>query len=383
MKSITLISQDFYPLHGGIANYLMRIYQNYFFNQQFQAIIPRSIGKYSDYNSLPFKTYRLELDPFNFSSERRQKTNQEILDILHFTNTDITLFGYIRSHSEIGLIYKKQNLHSKWGIFMHGKEAFIDNAIVNENSFSTGSHKGYTKEEALFYKNILQNANYVFCVSQFTKDLLLSQGIQREYIVLYPNIPFIPEENNFNRNNLFRLLSVGRLIKRKGHEKVLKTIPLLLDKIPTLRYNIIGDGPEKENLLKIITNLHLEEQVNLQTNISDLTLQRIYNSSDIFVLPTDFIPPNDIEGFGIVFLEANMCGLPVIGGNTGGVTEAIIDGETGYLIDSKDSVELEERILDLYNNSAKRYLMGKAGRKRVLNQFSETRKNEIKKILSG
>lgn len=371
MKTITLITQDFHPIKGGIASYLMRIYQKYFSDQRFQAIVPRCIGTSSDYSHLPFEVYRLEFEPFDLSSERRQKTNKAMLDILHSTHTDTVLFGYIRSHPEVGLIYKKQKPHSRFGVFMPGKEAFIDTCVGEGNYGHNGSHIGYLPSESLFYRSILGSADYVFCVSKFTKNLLLSQGIQREFVVLYPPVPQTPEKENLRDNNNFQLLSVGRLIKRKGQQRVLEIIPQLLKKIPSLKYNIIGDGPERNNLLKTIADLHLEEQAHLQTNVSDLALQKIYSSSDVFVLPTDFIPPNDVEGLGIVFLEANMYSLPVIGGNTGGVKEAIVDGETGYLIDPRSPVELEERILDLYYNPTKRYIMGEVGRKMVFHQFSE------------
>jgi len=375
-KSITLITQDFYPMRGGIASYLMQLYNKYFSNQKFQVIVAKSIGQESDYSHLPFEVFRTDFSPFELNTSKRKQINQDMIEILHKTNTDIILFGYLRSHPEVGLLYKKYNPRSKFGIFVHAKEAFINNCIVGQNHSKNGSHLGYLKEEAGFYKNILAQANYIFCVSNFTKTLISSQGIDRDFHIIYPPIKIYQTQINANelcknhRSDEFTILSVGRLINRKGQDKVLRSIPGLAKQIPSLRYVIVGDGPNKDIITQEISNLGIEKIVRIYDDVDDNGLHYFYSKADIFVLPTDYIPPNDVEGFGIVFIEANMYEIPVIGGNTGGVSDAIIDGETGYLINPKSSNELESKVLFLYNNPELRNRLGYKGRKRVTSEFN-------------
>ena len=87
-KSVTLITQDFHPMKGGIANYLMQIYRKYFANERFQVIVPNNIGQVTDYQSLPFEVYRTDFFPFEHETPSRRQTNRTVVDILRQTNTD-------------------------------------------------------------------------------------------------------------------------------------------------------------------------------------------------------------------------------------------------------------------------------------------------------
>ena len=381
-KSVTLITQDFHPVKGGIAAYLMQIYRKYFAYEQFQVIVPNNIGQATDYQSLPFSVYRTDFAPFEMDTTSRRQTNRTIVDILRQTDTDIVLIGYLRSHPEAGQDYKRLKPSAQIGIITHAKEAFIDDAIVGETSSSTGKHQGYTQDEARFYKNLLKSADYVFCISQFTKNLLARQGIQARFHILQPSLRistlqdktackialgYAPED--------FVALSVGRLINRKGQQRVLEILPNLQVAVPNIQYDIVGDGPNRTNIQQAIKANGLEERVQLHDKVNDTVLATHYGAADIFVLPTEFIPPNDVEGFGIVFLEAGMHQIPVIGGYSGGVPEAIVDGITGFLIDSNK--DLKDKIEMLIKNKELRLRMGTAGRKRAIDKFNNYPNNHL------
>src|SRR3989344_4385460 len=388
-KRVTLITQDFHPMKGGIASYLMQIYRKYFVNERFQVIVPNNIGQVTDYQSLPFEVYRTDFFPFEHETPSRRQTNRTVVDILRQTNTDIVLFGYLRSHPEAGRDYKKYKSSARTGIITHAKEAFIDNAIVGENSSSTEAHQGYTQDEVPFYKKVLQDTDHIFCISKFTQNVFIRQGIHARFHLLPPSLS-TPELQDKTACKItlgytpddFVVLSVGRLINRKGQSRVLEIFSRLQANMPNLHYTMIGDGPNKIHIKETIGAHNLEEKVHIHDKVEDITLARHYDAADIFVLPTDFIPPNDVEGFGIVFLEAGMHQIPVIGGRTGGVVEAIINERTGYLINPKSRTELEGKMIELYKSSELRERMGKKARRRVINRFNDAPSKALITLLS-
>ncbi|MGV8162446.1 MAG: glycosyltransferase family 4 protein [Candidatus Nanoarchaeia archaeon] len=379
---ITLISQDFYPMKGGIASYLMQTYEKYFSNQNFEVIVPEKIGCDAEYGDLPFKVYREEFYPFELGSENRKRANCRMLNILEKNESDIVLFGYLRSHPEIGELYKEINSKSKFGIFTHAKEVFFDASIVEINHNINKSHKGYLKEELIFYTHILWKADYVFSVSNFTKKLLISQGINRPINVVYPSVKQLSGVKKNNEENI-TILSVGRLIDRKGQCDLVESIARLSVKIPNLNCIIVGEGPNKDKIEDKVKSLKLCDKISLVHDVKREELNKLYRLADIFVLPTRFIPPNDIEGFGIVFIEAGAYSLPVIGGMGGGVDEAIVNGETGFLINSNSFGDLDSKLALLCENASLRRKLGETGRLRAVNEFNMNYSNDLIELFSN
>ena len=168
------------------------------------------------------------------------------------------------------------------------------------------------------------------------------------------------------------LLSVGRLQRRKGHDVVLRALAHLGGVAGGMRYVIVGDGDERSSLEQLASDLGVHRQVVFAGEVSDRELPSYYGAADLFVHPNRD-DRGDIEGFGIVFLEAAAAGLPVIGGNSGGVPEALEDGVTGFLVDGRDAGELARKIRLLTESSDLRRRMGDAGRARVVREFTWNR----------
>ncbi len=161
-----------------------------------------------------------------------------------------------------------------------------------------------------------------------------------------------------------RLLTVGRLVSRKGHVKVLET----MKSIPNSTYTIVGDGPMRKEILDAIKALDLESRVTILQHVSDGKLPEVYATHDIFLMPSTK-STDDREGFGIVALEAALFGLPVIATNQPGVDEAVVQGRTGLLID--DTIpDLAKAIVDLANDESLRHQLGRDGRERVIAEFT-------------
>jgi phosphatidylinositol alpha-1,6-mannosyltransferase len=164
------------------------------------------------------------------------------------------------------------------------------------------------------------------------------------------------------------LVTVGRLVPRKGQDRVIRALAAIASDLPAFKYIIVGRGPEQAALAKLAADLNLEERVFFVGYVPDEQLNRYYNLADIFVMPNYDIA-GDIEGFGMVFLEANAAGKPVVAGRSGGATEAVVHGETGFLVDPEEDGELQETLRALITNDSLRRRLGANGLRRVRSEF--------------
>jgi len=165
------------------------------------------------------------------------------------------------------------------------------------------------------------------------------------------------------------ILTVGRLVKRKGHDMVIKSLPNVLKAIPNAVYVIVGAGPELGSLKIVVKELNLSENVIFPGYVASKDLPNYYKACDVFVMASRELN-GDIEGFGIVYLEANACGKPVIAGRSGGTGSAVKHGLNGLLIDPLDVNEISDKITLLLSNEELAKNMGMRGRKLVETQFS-------------
>lgn len=218
---------------------------------------------------------------------------------------------------------------------------------------------------------ILRRAKLIIANSAYTAGLAKGFGIADKKIQIVhpcvlPHEPFQTPDARPQPSNL--LLSVCRLVKRKGIDRVLDSIPALLKKFPDTRYIIVGSGPEEGSLMARAKELGIEAAVTFAGSVDMEERDRLYDKASVFVLPgTD--EPRDIEGFGIAFLEAAMHGIPAVAGRHGGSPEAVLDGKTGLLVDGGDAEALESAIESLLAKPEIAKSLGEAGRARVLADF--------------
>jgi len=172
-----------------------------------------------------------------------------------------------------------------------------------------------------------------------------------------------PEEERLVNTILF----VGRLVKRKGVEYLLRAIKHLETRIP-VELMIVGDGPERKNLEMQVHDLNLRN-VTFYGFIPQTRLKSFYQRASIFVLPAITDPTGDTEGLGVVQLEAMSCGVPVIASRVGGIPDIITDGKTGLLVEEKNSKQLAETIEALLKDSELR--------SRLVNNASRVIKTEF------
>lgn len=168
----------------------------------------------------------------------------------------------------------------------------------------------------------------------------------------------------------FIIISVGRHISRKKFDLVIRAIKEIEKINPHyfIQYYLLGEGEFTPNLKKLTQELDLENKVKFLGFCDTSKRNKFYKLSDLFVMPS-IREKDSIEGFGVVFLEANYYKLPVIGSLSGGMGESIINGETGFLVKPNDLNDLIEKILYFYENEKERKEMGEKGYKRVIGEY--------------
>jgi phosphatidylinositol alpha-1,6-mannosyltransferase len=162
------------------------------------------------------------------------------------------------------------------------------------------------------------------------------------------------------------LLTVGRLEERKGHLSVIDAMPEILRKFPATVYVVVGIGPFRDRIKMQVERAGLGNSVIFAGRAPDEDVAALYEVCDIFVMPhRELALSHDTEGCPTVFLEAGAHGKPVIGGNAGGVADAIVDGQTGYIVDGTDAAQIALKVVTLLGDGNLSRSMGAAGREYV------------------
>jgi phosphatidylinositol alpha-1,6-mannosyltransferase len=166
------------------------------------------------------------------------------------------------------------------------------------------------------------------------------------------------------------IVSVGRLVHRKGQDHLIEAMPQILKSVPDAHLLMVGKGPYLEHLAKLVAINRLENHVSFIGRIQYAELPRFISAGDVFSMPSrSRLAGLEVEGLGIVYLEASSCGLPVIAGSSGGAPDAIIDGVTGFVVDGTDNEQIAKAAIELLNNPEKAKAMGMAGRQWITDNW--------------
>jgi phosphatidyl-myo-inositol dimannoside synthase len=235
-------------------------------------------------------------------------------------------------------------------------------------------------------RRVLGEAEAVTTISRFSRTQLIELGVDPGRIhLLYPGVSAQPVEaeaaaairRRYHLDGRQVLLTVGRLAPRKGHDRVIRALPSVLKAVPSVTYLVVGDGPERPRLQHLAASLGLADRVVFVGGVAHHEVPTFYHVSDLFLMANRELPNGDVEGFGLVFLEANAAGLPVIGGRSGGTADAIVHGETGWLVDPDDLAGLADGITRLLQDHELARRFGGAGRQRVASEFTWERAGSV------
>lgn len=368
MRTLVL-TEYFLPTLGGSINWLVNTYSRYD-PHEVLCVAPQVASETVRDACLPFQVRRIPLtltdwDPLTWASFTRY-------------------LGILWRVAVIRQRHQSEQIHCA-KVFPEGLVAYclqryqaipyIVYAHGEEISSSLTSRK-----LAWMLPKIYQRAAAIIANSHNTKRLLESVGVAAEKIhLIHPGVDIQAFHQAGNGALQLRqryglgddpvILTVGRLQRRKGHDMVIKALPLLHQRFPRAKYLIVGRGEERAALQQLVEHLQLTTSVIFAGAVPDNELPSHYAVCDVFVMPNRQIGA-DIEGFGMVYLEAGAAGKPVIGGISGGTEDAIIDQCTGLRIDGTSVLQITAALNALLSEPERAQAMGACGRRRVETEFT-------------
>jgi phosphatidylinositol alpha-1,6-mannosyltransferase len=231
-------------------------------------------------------------------------------------------------------------------------------------------------------------------LGDFTKNAMLPVISDTSKLVkIAPGIDvnhFSPSEidlkliEKYKLQNRRVIVSVGRLVHRKGQDKLIEAMPEVLKRYPDAVLLLVGQGPIKSMLEKLIRHHGLENSVIFAGRIQFADLPKYIQLGEIFAMPSrDRFFGLEVEGLGIVYLEASACGVPVIVGKSGGAPDAVIENKTGLTVDGTNPKEISEAVCKLLSDKKLAKQMGEEGRKWVVDNWRwEIWSDKFNKLLS-
>ena len=220
--------------------------------------------------------------------------------------------------------------------------------------------------------------------SAYTKDLMqASLKIDTNLIkIIHPGIDvyddFITEEDERNVSDIISKYSpvvttLARVEKRKGHKFVLKALAEIKEKFPNILYLIAGKGPYLEDIKKLTIEMNLQKNVKFLGWITEPEKSLILKKSDLFVM-TPTTVGESVEGFGMAYIDASFHGVASVGSDSGGISDAIIDNQTGIICEAGNQEMITEKILLLLENKKLRESMGSNGKLRANENYAWDKK---------
>lgn len=371
------IAIDFAPGVGGIAQYLYSIISR-LPSEDVSVIALPSPDCHTFDSKQPFLISRLNLFSNNYSFS---KISRKFLGLLFF----LRLLRLREPECVICCQCDHTLLLAAWLLHKVKGSSYV--VFAYGNDILLAQSRWYRRLFTLW----LKSAQDVIAISQMTAQIVADFGVSPEDLqILHPCVErskfgaqLIQEAKPtgipFSDKKTF--MTVGRLVERKGHDVVLRALPKIIDQIPDAHYVIVGSGANEIRLKQLVTELGVSGAVTFTGYVPDDQLSSFYHGCKFFVMVSREIEENgDMEGFGIVYLEANLFGKPVVAGASGGVEDAVIDGETGFLVNPTDETAVANAIIHLLKDSELTTRLGRQGQERVLREFDcET---AVKKFLS-
>jgi phosphatidylinositol alpha-1,6-mannosyltransferase len=211
-------------------------------------------------------------------------------------------------------------------------------------------------------------------VSRYTAGLLHDLGVPPDRTTVVRNgtdpdrfhpIPRPRSRQALGLGDRSIILTVGRIVRRKGLDTVIRALPSIADAVPNVLHLIVGTGPDRDRLTRLAAAHGVRDRVRFEGEVAFDDLPTYYSAADVFAMPSRESRP-DVEGFGLVFLEAGACATPVVGARSGGIPDAVRDDETGLLVPPDDPNALADALTRILTSDALARRLGTAGRQYTL-----------------
>lgn len=345
-KSILIPAYDFKPALGGVANYGHELAVQ-FSKQARVHVVGRKLPGVEEFDQdLPYEITRI------------RTLDSALLSYPLFARTLRRLIRAQPPDAVFCPTWLPDGAACRWGlehapipyfVAAHGTEVF-DNFASRKNSVRTVLTRKLKGD-------VFHQAKKVFPVSEYTRKAVLEKACGNESRTITVNNGVNPAifkrtavrsqlEAQYRPHGERILLTVTRLYPYKGVDRMLESLPAISRAVPGVQYLVVGEGPDRTRLEELTSRLGLESRVRFLGRLELSEIVELYNLADLFVMLSRDEPP-DVEGFGLVFLEAAACGLPSVGGRSGGIPDAIDEGESGWLVDPGNTQEIAATISGL------------------------------------
>jgi len=311
---------------------------------RFQYMFPKRLQRLAYHGGIPSNIKRsliakIELPLFMLSFFLKSLKISKSCDIIHAHWTFSGLIG----------TFLKKIQRKSVVLTVHGSD--INNI----------PQKGLLKKLSI---HTLKNVGQIIAVSSALKNKIADFGISTNKISVIPNAVNINDFlAGFKDTNEFKILFVGRLVPVKGLEYLIEAMERVTKEIPQATLTIVGDGPLRKELEKVVEELSMQDKIRFAGMQPHSKIPKYMQEADLFVLPSLS------EGLPLVLLEAMAASTPVVTTNVGGIPDAVIDGETGILIPSKNTDALSKAIVSLLGDRIKQKVMGEKARKNIEERF--------------
>jgi phosphatidylinositol alpha-1,6-mannosyltransferase len=357
---LLLITKDFPPDVGGIQSYCWELAHRFVAScEAFCVVAPRLPGSAEVDARAPFPVHRVACTRNTFAA-----LSSLHLPALHRRYGFDTVLGAQWQTALPALAASSLVHRPRVFAAVHGREILTRHYA----KLPGGAEAFHAARRAT-----LERVDAIFPVSHYALALVQEQGIPYRRAAVVPNgcdpERYRPADGSAVRTKLGlgerpTLLTLGRLVPRKGVDTVLRALPAIQAAVPEVVYLVGGAGPDEARLKALASELGLDGCVRFLGRVPDDELLATYGAADLFVLAAREERP-DVEGFGLVYLEANACGKAVVGTTSGGVPDAVVPGKTGLLVAPDDALAFARAVIELLSDPARARAMGEAGRVRV------------------
>jgi phosphatidylinositol alpha-1,6-mannosyltransferase len=373
MRTHLLLTYDFPPIGGGIARWMAELAKRYP-----AGSLVVSTGNHPEASEVdatfPNRVDRLPVAP------RRLRTIQGLMlwarrtaVLARSTDAEFIWCGNIKP-AAYPAKWTRERVGTPYGVLLHGGDLLILHHQVHQSGIKRRTARGLLGSAAVLVAN-----------SEWTRERCLTLLGELELDTSPERVRVVPlgADPEFFRPGLDTsdvreryglgegrwLLSVARLTRHKGIDTALRALAQVRGRYAELRYAVVGEGEYQPALESQARELGVADRVRFLTGVPDRDLPALYNCAEVY-LGVSRLLEQSVEGFGISLCEASACGLPVVAGHSGGIPEAVRDGETGILVDAESPEEVAGALRRLLDDPALRAQMGVAGRRLVEGHYN-------------
>ena len=363
-KKILLVTNDFGPRTGGIETFVIGLLER--ISDHEVTVFTSQQGDTSEYDQQWFEKFGVRV-----IRDRSKillpswRVSRAVKEVVASHNIEIVVFGAAAPLALMSSALRKSGV-KKIIALTHGHEVWW--AKIFPFNFAI--------------KRIGKSVDHLTYLGEFTRQAIskaLTDKSAKEMVKIAPGIDtahFIPQPDAMQKRKELGLqdkkiiISVGRLVHRKGQDKLIEAMPNVLRKIPNAHLLIVGVGPYKNHLEKLVNKLSLKEDVTFAGRIMYDRLPSYLSAADLFAMPSrSRFFGLEVEGLGIVYLEASACGIPVLAGNSGGAPDAVLEGVTGLCVDGTNVAEIASALIEICSDAERASHMGAAGRNWIVDQW--------------